>query len=143
MFWNFNNAGYDPFRAVRSLQREMNHLFNDYDYRSETFPAVNIWSDSEKVIVTAELPGMKAEDIDISVVQGQLSISGERKLDLPDGEVSCHRKERVQGNFNRAFRLPYDVDNGKVSAKYRDGILMISLPRLEETKPKKITVEVK
>lgn len=143
MFWNLNHNGYDPFGAVRSLQREMNRLFKDYDVRNDGFPPVNIWCSSDKVFVTAEIPGVKPEDIDISVVQGQLTISGERKLEVPEGEVSCHRQERSQGSFTRVFRLPYDVDNEKISAKYVDGVLNITLPRLEETKPRKIKVDVK
>ena len=142
MFWTFNDSGYDPFGTVRNLQREMNRLFRQYDGRDDGFPAVNIWSNQDQVMVTAELPGMNPDDIDISVVQGQLTISGQRKIDLPEG-VNCHRQERSHGSFTRAFRLPFDVNNEKVTAKYRDGILYISLPRLEETKPKKITVNVK
>ena len=142
MFWTFDESGYDPFVSVRNLQREMNRLFNDHTGGGGNFPAVNIWSNNDQVAVTAELPGMKAEDIDISVVQGQLTISGERKLGLPDKNMECHRQERTQGTFTRVFRLPYDVDSSKVLAKYEDGILNIILPRLEETKPKKITVKV-
>lgn len=142
MFWTLNDRGYDPFGAVRNLQREMNRLFNDTELRGDSFPAVNIWSNQDQIMVTAELPGVNPDAIDISVVQAQLTISGERKFDLPEG-VNCHRQERSQGSFTRAFRLPFDVDNEKVSAQYRDGILYISLPRLEETKPKKITVKVK
>lgn len=142
MFWTLNDNGYDPFGSVRNLQREMNRLFSRYDDRDDAFPAVNIWSSEDQVMVTAELPGMNPDDIDISVVQGQLTISGQRKIDLPEN-MNCHRQERSQGNFTRAFRLPFDVNNEKVTAKYRDGILYISLPRLEETKPKKITVNVK
>ena len=140
MFWTFDSDGYDPFGAVRNLQREMNRLFSDYDSRGDSFPAVNIWSDENQVMVTAEIPGMNPDDIDISVVQGQLSISGKRELNLPEG-MNCHRQERGQGSFTRAFRLPFDVNSEKVTAKYRDGILYISLPRLEETKPRKITVK--
>lgn len=142
MFWNLTNSEYDPFGAVRTLQKEMNRLFSDYDVKGGSYPAVNIWSSEDQVMVTAELPGMNPDNIDISVVQGQLTISGERKFDLPEG-MDCHRQERGGGSFTRAFRLPFDVNNEKVTAKYRDGILYISLPRLEESKPKKITVNVK
>lgn len=143
MFWTFNDNGYDPFWSVRNLQREMNRLFSEDDVRGDSFPAVNIWSNEDQVLVTAELPGIKPEDLDISVVQGQLSISGERKLNPPDEKMSCHRQERSQGCFTRTFRLPFDVDNKKVEAQYQDGILNIALPRLEESKPQKITVKVK
>jgi HSP20 family protein len=143
MFWTIDGRGYDPFEAVRNLQKEMNRIFNAYDGRVSGFPPVNIWSGNDQVIVTAEIPGMNPEDIDISVVQGQLTISGERKNDAPEGDVSCHRRERVQGSFSRSFRLPFDVNGDKVTAQYQNGILTVTLPRLEETKPRKITVETK
>ncbi|MBN1863672.1 MAG: Hsp20/alpha crystallin family protein [Victivallales bacterium] len=143
MYRTLETGGYDPFGLVRNLQREMNRVFNGYDGRGGGFPAVNIWSNHENVVVTAELPGMDPEAIDVSVAQGQLTISGERIISPPEGDMQSHRQERGQGSFARAFRLPFDVDSTKVSARYQDGVLSISLPRLEESKPKKITVNVK
>ena len=143
MFWNYNDDGYDPFGSVRNLQREMNRIFNSYNSGGEPFPAINIWANEDKVVVTAELPGMNPDDIDVTVEQGQLSVSGERKLTPPDKDMSCHRQERLEGRFSRSFRLPFDVQNDKITAQYQDGILTVVLPRLEETKPKKISVKVK
>ncbi len=143
MYLTLDRGGYDPFGVVRNLQREMNRAFNGHDGRGEGFPAVNIWSNHDNVVVTAELPGMDPKAIDVSVVQGHLTISGERTINPPEGDMQSHRQERGQGSFTRAFRLPFDVDSSKVSARYQDGVLTISLPRLEESKPKKITVNVK
>lgn len=142
MYW-MERGGYDPFKVVRNLQSDMNRLFSGYDARSEGFPAVNIWGGHDNVVVTAELPGMDPKSIDISVVQGQLTLSGERTVNAPDGDMECHRQERGQGAFTRSFRLPFDVDSSKVTARYQDGILTIDLPRLEESKPRKISVSVK
>ena len=142
MLWTFDERGYDPFTALKNLQRDVKHIFNSYDV-GDAYPPVNIWSNDEQVIVMVEVPGMDPGDIDISVVQGQLSISGERQIKAPEENVSCHRSEQVEGSFTRTFRLPFDVNNEKVTADYKDGILTVQLPRLEETKPKKIQVKVK
>jgi HSP20 family protein len=131
MFWTLNERGYDPFGSVRNLQGEMNRIFSTYGGNKDTFPSVNFWSNQDQIVVTAALPGMKPEEIDISVIQGQLSISGEMKIASPSDDMKCHRQERTGGKFTRVFRLPFDVDNKKVVAKYSDGILNITLPRLE------------
>jgi HSP20 family protein len=142
MLWEFDNNLYDPFARLRDLQREVNSIFNSYERNAEVFPAVNIYSNSDELIFTAELPGVEPDDIDISVVQGQLTISGEKKNITGSEDDKCHRQERFNGKFSRSFRLPFDVNNEKVTAKYQNGILKITLPRLEETKPKKIKVAV-
>ena len=143
MLWKLNDNLYDPFATLRDLQKEVNSIFNSYERDVNVFPAVNIHSNSNEIILTAELPGVVApEDIDISVEQGQLTIKGEKKTNKESKDDKCHRRERFQGKFSRSFRLPFDVNNEKVTAKYHNGLLVINLPRLEETKPKKIKVSV-
>jgi HSP20 family protein len=141
-FWTLDGK-YAPFSAVRNLQKEMNKIFNTYESQENVYPAVNIWSNDDELFVTASVPGINPEDIDITVVQGQLEISGNKKNDIPEGNIKCHRQERTQGTFKRSFRLPFDVNNENVKAEYKNGILAIILPRLEESKPKKIKVNVK
>jgi HSP20 family protein len=143
MLWKFNDNLYDPFATLRDLQREVNSIFNSYERSADIFPAVNIHSNSNELILTAELPGVAPEAIDISVVQGQLTLTGEKESKQDSEGDKCHRQERFQGKFSRSFRLPFDVNNEKVTAKYQDGILKITLPRQEETKPKKIKVSIK
>lgn len=142
MYWNDSRV-WSPFDELRSLQREMNRLFGGYDGGTamSRFPALNVWGNSENVIVTAELPGLEIDDLDIDVVNKQLSIRGERKGDKPAENAVCHRCERETGKFLRTVRLPYAVDNDKVAAKYENGVLTITLPRHEATKPKRIEIK--
>jgi HSP20 family protein len=125
---------------MRRLQRDINRLFSGYETAGDVFPAVNVWANRENVVVTAELPGMDASSIDISVQGDQLLLQGEKKADEMAGDVVCHRIERGSGKFMRTFRLPYEVDNAKVDAKYRNGVLTVTLPRQESSKPKKIAI---
>jgi HSP20 family protein len=105
-------------------------------------PALDVYEDSDNIVVKAELPGMKKEDIDVSLHDGALSISGERKREEKyEGAETC-REERFVGRFQRTITLPSPVDAGKVKAQYKDGILSITLPKTEEAKPKHIEVGV-
>ncbi|HPC73205.1 MAG TPA: Hsp20/alpha crystallin family protein [Syntrophales bacterium] len=147
MFWqDFRRLGrgWDPFREVETLRREMNRLFTQADPRSaQGSPALNIWVQDQNVLVTAELPGIDVQDIDISVIGETLTLKGERKADvLKEGE-SYHRRERGSGSFARTVKLPFRVEADKVTAKYERGILQVTLPRAEEDKPKKIQIKSK
>jgi len=141
MYWTENA---NPFDELHSLQREMNRLFNGYDERTtlSRFPALNIWGDQEKMVVTAELPGMEPENIDIHVVENQLTLKGERPSDEPAEDAVCHRCERDAGTFTRTIRLPFAIESDKVTATYTNGILTLTLPRLEASKPKQIEINV-
>lgn len=141
MWWlNDIEMGSDPFREMRRLQRDINRLFSGYEAAGDVFPAVNLWASKENVVVTAELPGMDPASIDISVQGDQFLLQGEKKADEVADDVVCHRIERGSGKFMRTFRLPYEVDGAKVDAKYRNGVLTVTLPRLESSKPKKIAI---
>ena len=105
-------------------------------------PAVDVFEDKDNVIVKAELPGLKREDIEVSLQDGVLSISGERKSGEKFDEAGTHRTERFVGRFQRTFTLPARVDATKVSALYQDGVLSVTLPKAEEAKPKHIEVKI-
>lgn len=105
-------------------------------------PAVDLFEDKDNLIVTAELPGMKKEEIDVSLHDGSLSISGERKREEKFAEAESYREERFVGRFHRTLALPSAVDSTKVKAQYKDGILTITLPKAEDAKPKQIEVSV-
>jgi len=141
MYWIENT---NPFDEFHTLQREMNRLFDGYDERTtlSRFPALNIRGDQEKMVVTAELPGMKPKDIDIQVVENQLTLKGERSSDQPAEDAVCHRCERNAGTFTRTVRLPFAIESDKVTATYINGILTLTLPRLEASKPKQIEINV-
>jgi HSP20 family protein len=102
-------------------------------------PALDLYQNSENVVTIVELPGMRTEDIEISLHDGTLTISGERKRETSNGE-RAERTERYIGKFRRSIMLPTHVDANKVSAVYRDGILTVTLPKAEEAKPKQIPV---
>ena len=126
---------FEPF--ARFTARE------DEDLVSGTWvPAVDVAETQEKIVVRAEVPGMKQEDIQIEFENGLLTIRGERKIEKSEGKT-WHRVERVYGNFSRSFTLPRTVDAEKISAAYREGILEIDVPKKEEAKPKNIRIEVK
>jgi len=135
---------YNPWEELDRIQREMERSFNSAfgsRYQStSTYPAINVWANDERQVVTAELPGVDLDGLDISVVGGTLTISGERKLeDLPEG-ARYHRQERNSGKFTRSLSLLYAVDADKVEAALENGMLRIVLPRAEADKPRKIAV---
>jgi HSP20 family protein len=102
-------------------------------------PALDLYESGDHLVAVVELPGMSKEDIDISLHDGTLTISGERKRESSNGE-KAQRTERCVGTFRRSISLPTAVDAGKVSATYQDGILKVTLPKAEEAKPKQIKV---
>lgn len=141
MYWN--TRAWSPFEELRDLQREMNRLFDGYESGTtmSRFPALNVWGNPESVVVTAELPGLEIDDLDIQVVNNQLTIKGERKGDKPAEDAVCHRCERDAGKFVRTVRLPYVVESDKVTATYENGVLTVTMPRHEATKPKRIEIK--
>jgi len=145
-------ANWTPFDRLSSLRDEVNRLFDvsqpgfgsarDSSLFSGWTPALDVYQDKDNVFVKAELPGMKKEDIDISLEKGMLSISGERKHEKESGEGENYRSERYFGKFHRSITLPTAIEAAKVTAAYTDGVLTVTLPKAEEAKPKQIEVNV-
>jgi HSP20 family protein len=104
-------------------------------------PAMDLYQTNDDIVAVVELPGMRKEDIEISLHDGMLTIGGERKQEKAEGEKAS-RSERFVGKFRRSVSLPTRVDSNKVAATYRDGILTVTLPKAEEAKPKQIQVNV-
>jgi len=104
-------------------------------------PALDLYQSNDNVIAVVELPGMRKEDIEISLHEGVLTISGERKQQTGEGE-KAERTERYVGKFRRSISLPVRVDMSKVNATYKDGVLTVTLPKAEEAKPRQIQVNV-
>lgn len=127
------------------LQREMNRLFGDMlsgtTRTASSYPAINVLADEDSAMITAEIPGVNKEDLEINVTGDTLTITGERKPDELPENTRYHRRERSHGKFDRNIQLPYTIDVNKVKAKFTNGILEIVLPRIEAEKPKKITVK--
>jgi HSP20 family protein len=133
-----------PRRDMERLRREMNRLFTEWPTRARwgaapSYPAMNVWTDEDSAVITAELPGTLLEDIEISVEDDTLTLRGQRKPDYEEG-ATYHRRERRHGSFLRTFRLPFRVDAAKVDATFSKGVLSIVLPRAEEDMPKRITI---
>lgn len=104
------------------------------------FPAVNVTEDAEHVYLRAELPGMEASALDLSVEQNKITLRGSRSIPAEGDDVSFHRRERAAGSFARTIELGLDIDAEGVEAEYRDGLLTITAPKAPEAKPRQITV---
>lgn len=144
MYWpTYGRTAWDPFSELRTLQREMNRLFEGTapGLSARPLPALNLWSDGEQALVSLELPGVDPNDIEISVLRDELTLKAERKVPELGEETVCHRAEREAGSLVRSLRLPFEVENDKVSANYERGVLTITLPRAESTKPKRIAIQ--
>ena len=138
------------FDRWATLRDEMNSLFElpsmgNLARQTQLFsgwsPALDLYQDNDNVVAVVEVPGMRKEDIDISLHDGMLTIAGERQTSAGEGE-NAERTERFSGKFRRSITLPTRVDAGKVSATYKDGILTVTLPKAEEAKPKKVEVTI-
>ncbi|MGC9347874.1 MAG: Hsp20/alpha crystallin family protein [Anaerolineae bacterium] len=134
------------FRELDRLQREMNELFERMGRSPRlsvagSYPAMNVWVNADGAIVTAELPGVNAEDLDISVQGNTLTIRGSRAPEELEEGDTYHRQERRYGQFQRTFQLPFEVEAGEVEAGYERGVLHLSLPRSEADKPKRIQIK--
>lgn len=131
------------------LRRQMMNLFDRYteppfrpdQARSGVFPPLNISEDEDNLYVTAELPGVKTDDLDIRLENDKLIIRGERKLPEADAQANFHRREREAGTFRRAISLPVKIDSEKVGAVSKNGVLEITLPKAAEVKPRQISVQ--
>jgi len=145
---SFPNWGFrSTFDEIDRMRRDMDRLFDGLSGRyfrpvsSGVFPAVNLTEDKDNYYIRAELPGMTADDLDISVIGSNLSLSGERKIPAGGEQVRYHRREREAGNFSRVIGLPGEVNGDKVEASLKNGILTIVVPKAEKAKPKQITIK--
>lgn len=137
----------EPGRGFDDLHREIDALFNRFGTvatgtRSGVFPAVNLYESGDAYVLTAELPGVRPEDIDISIEGSTVTLRGEKKVEIAHGEgTSAHRLERQGGRFRRAFELPLRIDVEKSEAIHKNGVLMLRLPKTAEARPRQITVQ--
>ena len=134
----FPRLGFDPFVELRRMQSEMNRLFSGFSTTAtRDFPPINIWLGENSVVVTAELPGITSDDIDLSLEEDVLTLAGKREPKSQEQNISWQRRERAYGSFSRAVQLPFRVDPDKVQARFDNGVLEIELHRLEADRPKK------
>jgi HSP20 family protein len=142
MYWTNYFDTMNSYRDIERLQRNLNRLFTDFQPGPQhAFPAVNIWTNENSAIVTAELPGLKHNNINLSLTDQNLVIEGIRNHhELKEGE-NVHRQERIFGDFKRSIQLPFPINTEKVNASFKNGVLTITLPRAEEDKPRKISIQ--
>jgi len=148
---------WDPVRQLEALRRDIERAFEDNEtwkrpfsryaflpaLGARNYPLLNVSEDSEHVYVEAMAPGLNPEALEISVLQGQLRIAGEKPGITPEVKPEAyHRNERSAGRFVRTVNLPTDVDGDRVTAQYKNGLLLVTLPKAEAAKPKQIRVDV-
>ena len=145
---------WDPYREAVSLREAMNRLFDESwlgpSWEREgngdsqgVFVPVDMVEKDDQIIVTAPLPGLKPEDVDIRITGNMLTIKGEFREEKEEEQENVHCRERRYGMFHRMIRLPMSVDTSKAEATFEDGMLTLSLPKTEEAKPKQIEVKAK
>ena len=144
--WPSRPAFDNPFADFDTARRDMLRLLDAVagetsgDVGAGVFPPLNITQDDDNFYLRAEIPGIKPNELSISAVRNRVSLAGKREIQREHERVSYHRKERAEGTFNRAVTLPTEVDAERVDATYADGILTLTLPKAEETKPRQIKV---
>ena len=140
----------DGFQSLRRLGSALDEAFGTWPFQADENgtltsawqPAVDVSEDRDSVKIVAELPGVKPEDVKLSLENNMLTIRGEKRQEAEDRAGRVHRYERTYGAFERAFVLPSTVDGEKISADYRDGVLTILVPKTERARPREIPVKV-
>ena len=137
----------NPFAEMENMMRRMDRLSGAFTGRpglgfvpARVFPPLNITEDKDRYYVRAELPGIKADDIDLQVNGRNLSLSGKRQIPSEGEGVKYHRREREAGKFSRVIGLPGDIDPEKVEAKMTNGVLTVAIAKAEAAKPRQITI---
>jgi HSP20 family protein len=141
----------DPFRDLSDIQGEMNRLFDSFFGRPSQVggvervwaPAVDVYETNDELVVAADLPGLEEKDIHLSITGDVLALRGERQWNRAVKQESYSRGERWYGKFERTLPLPVPVQADKVKASYRDGVLTVTLPKVEEIKPREIRIDVR
>jgi HSP20 family protein len=149
---DFSLTRWNPFQELEDLNKRLSSIFgrelspktkeDDFFTKAAWTPLVDIDEDEKEYTIKAELPDVKKEDVKVSVEDGMLFISGERKHETEEKDKKHHRIERFYGSFQRSFKIPDDADGSKIKAESREGVLCIHLPKNPEAKPKSIDIKV-
>ncbi len=138
-----------PWADLWNVRDELERIFDDFFGLPATrvitngwYPAVDLYEEKNSYVVKAELPGVKQEDIKVSLTNNTLTLKGERKESREEKHKGYHHLERCQGEFYRSFQLPAEVDAEKIKATYKEGVLEIEIPKSEKAKPKEISIKV-
>ena len=145
--WNPRRDLWDPFASLADIRDEMNRLF-DTSLRHQgvfdgTFsPSIDVVVGKDNLVVKADLPGLSKDDVTVSLQENHLTIKGEKKHEFEQKETNYFVSERAYGSFTRTIELPAAVDARKIEARFKDGVLEVTLPKTEEAKPKQIEVKI-
>ncbi len=147
-----NLVKWDPFRELEDMSSRLNRIFGRTSLRSgadnemmavaDWMPSVDISETDTAYLIKGEIPGVKKEDVKVTVENGMLTIQGERKQEKEEKGKKFHRVECSYGSFVRSFRVPGDADESVIKAEFKDGMLNVTLPKSEKAKPKSISVSV-
>lgn len=151
--WRPFGVTLERFDPVRDIQTEVNRLFDSFFGRPVTLagalgaerlwaPVADMYETKDDLVVSLEVPGVREKDVTVSITGDLLTVKGERKFEREIKDESYHRLERAFGKFERTIQLPMPVQSDKVKATYRDGVLEIRLPKVEEVKPKEIKIDI-
>lgn len=132
---------FDPFRDLVAIQDRLSRMVSDDATYGAWVPPVDIFQDKDNLVLRAEVPGVDKDAIDVRVENGVLTLEGDRKAQGDLDDENAFRRERIFGRFARSFTLPTTVDAGRITAKYRDGVLEIVLPKAEAAKPKRVEIQ--
>ncbi|MFA6439629.1 MAG: Hsp20/alpha crystallin family protein [Bacteriovoracaceae bacterium] len=149
-FWN---REYPAFRGMQTLQHDMNRIVDEF-FRGDLLtddsffirdwnPAVDIVENSDQCILKAEIPGLTKDDVKITLENNVITIRGEKKNEVETKEGEYHRIERKYGSFERSFTVPESIKMNEIDAQYKDGVLILTMPKAEETKPKSVEIKVR
>lgn len=144
---------WEPTGNLGTFSQQMDRLFDEMlgrsvrsrgegPLRGSWAPAVNIKEKADAIEITADLPGLKPEDVEVTVEDGVLAIKGERKVESSEEGETFHRVERVYGMFERSFSLPTSVDPTRIEAHFKQGVMTLTLPKREESKPRSVSIKV-
>jgi len=139
--WNRWDWSSDPFSELHLLEKQMNRMFRGVPGRGTDYPSLNYWSNENEAFLEVEIPGIDQKEFDLTVSDDVVTIAGERKDPHASENATAHRQERAFGAFSRTLQLPFGVDADKVSARYENGVLRVTLPRRESTKSKRISIQ--
>ena len=141
-YW-LSHPWFDPWPDLGDLHQRMDRLFERVTGPSLSgggvSPPVNLFETSDAYVLTAEVPGIRSEELEVTLEHDRLTLAGERRIEYPK-EASLHRAERRGGSFRRTVQLPSEVDGEKVEASYRNGVLRIRIPKAPEHQPRRISV---
>jgi HSP20 family protein len=144
-----NLTRWEPVREMMTLREAMDRLFDDAFTRpislsgGSVVPAIDLYQNDDEVVVKAALPGLKSDDVQISITADVLTLRGEFKQESEKKETTYHIREQRYGSFERAIMLPTDVQSDKAKADFENGILTVTLPKAETVKPRTISIKAK